>query len=356
MMPAPLQGRTIIDLSQYIAGAVCGQVLADWGADVVKVEPPDGDPSRGFRSTRHGSIYFRNYNTGKRSETIDLVTHPGQDRLDELVSRADAVVANFSRRTLERFGLDWERLHARHPQVTLVAVTGYGLEDDRTCFDALAQCESGYAVLNAWSDGTPHVAANYPADVLAGLHAGMAAAMALCGDPDRGLLIDVSLVEVAASVLGGAHGLEAIETGETPLGQGNRDRAVAPAGIYACSDGHCFIYGGVHHHWDRLTPLVSGPDWPLDERLSRADELDAIVGAWTAHRSVEQVCTELEAAGVPAGPVRTLPEAVEELQRKRSGAVAVRGNTGEAVPTFPALIDGARVTRTPAPRPREGTT
>lgn len=355
MIPAPLRGRTIVDLSQYIAGAVCGQVLADWGADVVKVEPPGGDPSRGFRSTKHGSIYFRNYNTGKRSETVDLATPPGRARLDELVRRADAVVANFGRRTLERFGLDWETLHRRHPQITLVAVTGYGLDDDRTCFDAVAQCESGYARLNAWSDGTPHVAANYPADVLAGLHAGMAAAMVLCNDAPGGRLIDVSLVEVAASVLGGAHGLEALEDGEVPEGQGNRDRAVAPAGVYSCRDGHCFIYGGVEHHWHRLAQLVSGPDWGLDERLSRADELDVIVGAWTAERSVEEVCRDLGAAGIPAGPIRTLPEAAEELQRTRPGAVVVRGSSGEAVPSFPVLIDGGRVTRTPAPPLREET-
>jgi crotonobetainyl-CoA:carnitine CoA-transferase CaiB-like acyl-CoA transferase len=351
MMPRPLRGRTVVDLSQYIAGAVCGQVLADWGADVIKIEPPGGDPSRGFRATEHGSIYFRSYNTGKRSETLDLATSVGQDRVEDLLGSCDAVVVNFSRRTLHRLGLDWPRLSARHPHVTMAAVTGYGLDDDRTCFDAVAQCESGYARLNAWTDGTPHVAAGYPSDVLAGTHAGMVAAMALCGGADRGVLIDVSLVEVAATVLCGAHGVEALETGSTPTGQGNRDRAVAPAGVYACTDGHCFIYGGVDHHWQRLAPLVGGPtSWSPSERLERSSELDDLVGRWTATRTVEEVCTTLEPLGVPAGPVRDLPEAVGHLQERRRDAVASRRDGGQAVPTFPALIDGQRLVRTPAPR------
>ena len=355
MTPTPLNGRRVLDLSRFISGSVAGQLLADYGAEVVKIEPPGGDPSRTFGRTDHGSIYFRAYNTGKDSVELDLAQADGQQRLEQWLADSDALITNLSPRALVGLSLDWPRLHARHPHVTLGAVTGYGLDDDRTCFDAVAQSESGYARLNAWSDGTPHVAAGYPVDVLAGMQLGVAVGMALCDHLDVGRLVDVAMVEVAASLLCGAHGIQAAETGHTPTGEGNRDRATSPAGVYPCRDGHVYVYGGADPHYGRLGDLIDLPDVPAGDRVGRADQLDAVVADWTRQRTVEQVCAELGALGIPVGPVLDLPQALGLLAAVRPQSVAATQPDGQAVPTHPTLFDGQRVPRRPAPpRPDAG--
>ena len=354
MIPAPLRGFTVVELSRFISGSVAGQLLADYGAAIDKLEPPGGDPSRAFGRTEHGSIYFRSYNTGKRCRELDLADSSSRQELEAMLAASDALITNLSPRALARLDLDWRSLHERHPHLTLGAVTGYGLTDDRPCFDAVAQVDSGYARLNAWEDGTPHVAAGYPVDLLAGMELGMGVAMVLCSRPTTGVLVDVAMAEVAASRLCGAHGLEAAETGATPRGEGNRDRATSPAGVYRCRDGHAYVYAGADPHYGRLAKLAGLPDLSPAERVANAERLDAYVGVWTAQRSVREVCDALGELGVPVGPVRDLPDAMDGLKASRPGAVALLTPSGEAVPSHPVLFDGERVVRAAAPPVAEG--
>jgi crotonobetainyl-CoA:carnitine CoA-transferase CaiB-like acyl-CoA transferase len=340
----------VVDLSQYIAGSVCGQTLADFGASVDKVEPAGGDPSRALPGTQFGSVYYRSYNTGKTARVLDL-RDPGQRRLlDELLGEADALVMNFGVRTLRSLGLDWATLHERHPHLVVAVVSAYGVDDPRTCFDSIAQAVSGYALANAAEDGRPRISAGYPTDVLSGLYAGMATAMALL-DPARasGVLIDVPMIEVAMSALAGPAMLGAAEEGAFRPGTGNRDAATAPSNVYRCRDGYCYVYAGLDKHWALLRPLVGGPDVPAVDRLADAGRFDEMVEAWTSRHTVAEVDRRMHELGIPAGPVRSPVEALEVAAAERPGAVVSRTPAGEAVPQFPALFSSERIPRRPAP-------
>ena len=347
--PQSLARRRIVDLSQFIAGSVCGQLLADFGAQVVKVEPPAGDPARSLRGTDHGSIYFRSYNTSKSSLVVDLETEDGRDQLEELLGVADALVVNFGPRTLRRLGLDWDHLHQRHPHLVMAAVSGYGLDDERTAFDSTAQAESGYAYTNADVDGTPRIGSGYLTDVAAGLYAAFTTAMMLV-DPTRstGTLVDVAMLEVAMSTLVGAELLSGADGGMVQPGAGSRDRATAPSNIYPCRDGYVYAYAGLDKHWDRLRSDVGGPAADALERLDRADEFDAYMAAWTQGRSVEDVCTHLGELGVPVAPALHPVDALGRATERLAGIIA-RDRDGGAVPQFPVLIGGERPPRRGAP-------
>jgi len=353
--PAPLAGRTVVDLSQYIAGAVCGQLLADFGADVRKVEPPSGDPSRALPGTRFGSIYYRSFNTGKTAQALDLRSRAGRSRLDAMLVDADALVMNFGLHTREALGLTWDVLHDAHPHLVVSLVSAHGADDRRTGFDSIAQAASGYAVTNADADGTPRISAGWPTDVLSGTYAAFATAMALA-DAGRteGVLVDVAMHDVAMSGLVGPAVLAAAEDGTFRTGTGNRDAAASPSNVYRCADGHVYAYAGLDKHWERLRPVVGGPDGAAAERLADADRYDRVVEAWTSRHPVDEVCRRLAELAIPAGPVRDPVTALRELARERPGAVVATTPDGEAVPQFPATFCGVRPVRRPAP-PRPST-
>ncbi len=358
MTPRPLRGRRVVDLSQYIAGSVCGQMLADYGADVIKVEPPAGDPSRVLAGTRFGSAYFRAYNTGKSSIGLDLRDPADRARLEDLLDGADAVVMNFGLRTRARLRLDAASLHQAHPGLVVTVVSAYGVDDPRTCFDSIAQAVSGFALLNAREDGRPGISAGYPTDVFSGMYAAMATAMALL-DPERGerLEIDVPMIEVAMAALTGPASLVAAEDGTYTPGQGNRDAATAPSNVYRCRDGHCYIYAGLDKHWVLLRPVVGGTEATAEQRLADPAGFDAEVESWTARHDVAEVCARMRELGIPAGPVRDPVAALREISAERPGAVVTREPDGEAVPQHPVVFSGARPHRRPAPpRPESSAT
>jgi crotonobetainyl-CoA:carnitine CoA-transferase CaiB-like acyl-CoA transferase len=344
----------VVDLSQYIAGSVCGQILADYGAEVVKVEPPNGDPSRALPGSRFGSTYYRAYNTGKSSVTLDLHEPGDRGRLDDLLDGADAVVLNFGLRTRQRLRLDANSLHERYPGLVVTVVSAYGADDTRTCFDSIAQAVSGFAMLNAAEDGRPRISAGYPTDVFSGLYAATATAMALL-DPERGgtgtagTEIDVPMIEVAVAALTGPASLLAAEEATYTPGRGNRDAATVPSNVYRCRDGHCYVYAGLDKHWNLLRPLVDGPEASAAERLADPDRFDGLVQAWTATQGVAEVCERMHELGIPAGPVRDPVTALRTTSTERPGAVAVTEESGEAVPQYPVLFSGVRPHRRPAP-------
>lgn len=350
MRPAALRGRRIVDLSQYIAGSACSQILADFGAEVIKVEPVAGDPARQLGRTSEGSSYFRQYNTSKSSVALDLADAEDRDRLESLLAEADAAVMNFSPRTLRKHGLDWESLHDRHPDLVVVAVTAYGYGDERTAFDSIAQAVSGFALLNADEDGRPRISAGYPTDVFSGLYAALSGAMVLL-DPARtgGLLIDVPMIDVALAALCGPQLLVGLAEGTTPAGSGNRDVATAPSNVYACADGHVYVYAGLDKHWRALASLVEGPDAPLAQRMAERDRFDALVERWTRPRSTTEICAELARLQIPAGAIADPVSALAQTARGTAGAVVERDTCGRAVPQFPVLFDGHRLPRTAAP-------
>lgn len=348
--PRPLEGKRVIELSQFIAGPTAAQLLADFGAEVIKIEAPAGDGSRGLPGTAFGSVYTRSFNTSKESLIIDTRQEADRAKLFELLAGADALVCNLAPGGLKRLELDGPSIRRRFPRLIATLVSGYGQQDDRTCMDTIAQCESGFAWLNAAEDGSPRISTSWPADFFSGLYAALSTAMALA-EPNRtdGCIIDISMMEIAASMLLGPAALLVSEGGVPAPGTGNRDRASAPSGIYPCLDGYVYIYGGLDPYWAKLKGVVGGNDASAGERLARAEEFDQQVIAWTSRQAREAVLSVMNELAIPAGSVRDPMNAVEMIRNLREGAVSRSLPTGEHVPSFPALFDGERIHRSPAP-------
>ena len=355
MTPTPLAGKTVIEFSQFIAGPTAAQLLADFGATVIKIEPAQGDGSRALPGTEHGSAYFRCFNTGKESRVLDMRDEGDQERFADLLRGADAMICNIAPRGLRKLRLDPPTLRERFPHLVASYVSGFGQQDDRTCMDTIAQCESGFAWLNGNPDGAPRISTSWPVDFYSGLYTALATAMALM-DPRRqgGMIVDLTMMEVASAMLLGPAAILAAEGGPLAGPSGNRDRASAPSGIYECADGHVYIYGGLDTYWAALRPEIGAPDAPFDERLARADEFDAMVAAWTRARSVDEVLWTVECLRIPAGKVRQPLEALGLIRALRPGAAVSERDGGEVVPVFPALFDGARIDRRSAPALGEG--
>lgn len=347
MTPRPLDEVRVVDLSQFIAGPLCTQLLADFGASVTKVEPLTGDPSRLLPGTPHGSIYFRAFNTNKRSVILDLQSADGRQRVNELLSESQACVMNFSPRALKRLKLEPEILHESFPNLIVTVISGYGLRDDRLSFDPIAQSESGFAYYNGGLDGRPRIAKGYLVDQLAGYHAALATAMALAErPPKRGLTIDVSMRDAILSFMAP----ELIRSTELELAVspgGDADSTTAPSNLYRCFDGYCYMYAGLDHHYATLRSVLPHlPDWSLQERLDNAADLDAMITRWTGRLTVSEVVQRISEAKVPIGPVQTM---LETLRESTGRPPAVREGVAGSIPNFPALFDGERVERHPAP-------
>jgi crotonobetainyl-CoA:carnitine CoA-transferase CaiB-like acyl-CoA transferase len=351
MIPRPLAGVHVVDLSQFIAGPLCAQLLADFGASVTKVEPLTGDPSRLLPGTPHGSIYFRAFNTNKKSVTLDLRSADGRQRLDELLSESQACVMNFSPRALKRLKLEPEILHESFPDLVVTVISGYGLGDDRLSFDPIAQSESGFAYYNGGLDGRPRIAKGYLVDQLAGYHAALATAMSLAEQPPkRALMIDVSMRDAILSFMA-PELIRSTELGVAVSPGGDADSTTAPSNLYQCSDGYCYMYAGLDHHYAALRSVLPHlPDWSLQERLDNATDLDAMITKWTGRLTVSEVVRRISEAKVPIGPVRTV---LETLREPTGRPPIVQEKVAGSIPNLPALFDGERVGRRPAPPLRD---
>ncbi len=348
--PRPLAGKRVIDLSQFIAGPTAAQYLADFGAEVTKVESPQGDGVRTLPGNAFGSYYARSFNTGKQSRVLNLREPGDRAALDAMLSDADAFICNLAPSSLAGLGLDGPTLRARFPHLVITLISGYGQQDSRICMDTIAQCESGFAMLNGNEDGSPRLSTSWPVDMFSGLHAGMCSAMAMLDPSGRGCLVDLSMMEVAAAMLIGPAVLALSEGDKLDAPMGNRDRASAPSSIYRCADGHVYILGGLDAYWARLRPLIGGDDAPIKERIARAAHFDAQVEAWTLPQRREDVLAHMHALQIPAGNVRQPEEALAMIRGLRAGAVSQALPSGEHVPAYPALFDGQRLARTATPQ------
>ncbi|UOM32646.1 CaiB/BaiF CoA-transferase family protein [Acuticoccus sp. I52.16.1] len=350
MPPTPLAGKTVVEFSQFIAGPTAAQLLADFGATVLKVEPAQGDGSRALAGTRHGPAYFRCFNTNKESVVVDMRAPEGAARLGEMLAGADALVCNLAPAGLRKLALGPDDVRTRFPHLVATYVSGFGQDDDRTCMDTIAQCESGFAWMNGNLGGDPRISTSWPVDFYSGLYAALSTAMALCdAKRDGGMVIDLTMMEVASAMLLAPAAVLLAEGAALGAPSGNRDRASAPSGVYACADGHVYIYAGLDPYWAALRPEIDGEDAPFAERLARADAFDAMVERWTGGRTVEAVLEALKRLRIPAGKVRQPAEALSIIENLRPGGGVMRQPGGEAVPSFPALFDGARIPRRPAP-------
>jgi len=341
-----LTGLRVLDLSRVLAGPYCTQLLADLGADVVKVESPRGDDTRGWGPPWLGaeSGYFLSVNRGKRSLAVDLKDPRGAELVRRLAARADVVVENFKVGDLARYGLDYASVAAVNPRVVYVSITGFGQTGPRAKepgYDAALQALSGVMAMTG-EEGRPPV--KLPVafiDVLTGLHAaaGALAALRRVALEGEGAHLDVSLFDVAlASSVNQAQGV--LLTGEAPRRLGSAHPSIVPYQSFEASDGALVIAVGNDAQFARLCRVLGVPELAEDERyatnaarVAHREEVVGTVARLVAAWRRDELVAACSAAGVPATPVLTLPEAFADPQARARGSVVtgVRPD-GTAVP------------------------
>ncbi|HEX4760836.1 MAG TPA: CaiB/BaiF CoA-transferase family protein [Thermoleophilaceae bacterium] len=316
----PLDGLRVLDLSRVLAGPYATLVLADLGADVVKVERPGlGDETRGWGPPYAGgeSAYYLSVNRGKRSCAIDLSTDEGRGLAFELCARADVVIENFKTGTAERMGLDRASVAERNPKVVYCSITGFGSKRNpagRPGYDFVAQAESGIMSITGEADGEPMKVGVAMVDVLTGLHAASAILAAVYrGEGDR---IEVSLLDSGLAGLINV-GSNVLVAGGEPSRHGNAHPNIVPYQSIPTADGWIAIAAPNDGLYQRLCDVLGAPELAGDERFVtnnvRVENRETLVPLMEERlqtKSAEEWLTALEQAGVPAGKIRTVPDAL----------------------------------------------
>lgn len=322
----PLSGIKVVDLTRVLSGPFCTALLADLGADVIKVEAPEGDSVRGQGAIRDGlSWYFANFNRNKRSIVLDLKTPHGREVLAQLIARADVLVENFRPGVLARMGFDSARLKALRPCLVTCSINGFGGEGpyrDRPAFDFIAQAMSGFMSVNGAAEDPPLRSGLPISDLVAGLYAALAITAALrqaqaTGD---GQAVEVSLTNGLISLLSYI-ATNYFATGTIPPRAGNDHPIAAPYGLFVTRDGHVALAPADDAFFRRLMDGLGLPELKEDPmyrsqaaRVANRARINAIVGGKLATQSTDHWVTTLNAAGVPCGPVYGVDQVFRDPQ------------------------------------------
>jgi crotonobetainyl-CoA:carnitine CoA-transferase CaiB-like acyl-CoA transferase len=326
--PGPLAGMRVLELAQIMAGPTCGMMLADMGADVVKVEKlPGGDDARGYREPRVNGVSapFMMMNRNKRGLALDLKHRKGRDILLRLVETADVLTENFRRGTLEKFGVGYDVLSKANPGLIYCAVSGYGRTGslgDKGGFDLIAQGFAGLMAITGEPGRAPVKTGNPVADINAGILAatGITAAYAHKLRTGQGQVVDTSLMEAA---LQQTYWQAAIyfATGESPGPSGSAHVLTAPYQAFRASDGWINIGGANQANWERIAEVLGHPEWCNDPRfatnsarMENLGALTALMDSVLAKRTKAEWMRAFDAAGVPVGPVHSVGEALTHPQ------------------------------------------
>ena len=333
--PGPLAGMRVLELAQIMAGPTCGMMLADLGADVVKLEKlPGGDDARGYREPRINGVSapFLIMNRNKRGVALDLKHPRGRDILLRLVETADVLTENFRRGTLEKFGLGYDVLSVKNPGLIYCAVSGYGRSGplgDKGGFDLIAQGFAGLMSITGEPGRPPVKTGNPVADINAGILAfgGILAAYVHKLKTGRGQMVDTSLMEAA---LQQTYWQAAIyfATGESPGPTGSAHVLTAPYQAFRARDGWMNIGGANQANWERIAEVLGHPEWRADPRfatnsarMENLDTLSALMDTVLVTRDKAEWLAAFDAAGVPAGSVHNLGEALTHPQTLARGMV-----------------------------------
>jgi formyl-CoA transferase len=377
--PAPagaalaLAGVKVLELGQLIAGPFAGKMLADFGADVIKVEPPGaGDPLRKWRMLRHGtSVWWQVQSRNKRSVAIDLRDPEGQALCRQLAAEADVLIENFKPGTLEGWGLSPTELARDNPGLVVLRISGYGQDGpyaDRPGFGVIAEAMGGLRHLSGEPGRLPVRVGVSIGDTLAALHGVIGVLLALHHrrtGGGRGQVIDIGLYEAVFNCM------ESLLPEYSAFGAvrepaGSALPGIAPSNAYVCTDGAVLIGGNGDSIFRRLMDLIGRPDLrddpglaANDGRARRAGELDAAIGEWTSHRPMEEVLEGLNRARVPAGRVYTARDIAEDPHYRARGMiqriVASDGEPLDVPGVVPRLSDTPGSLRSAAPRLGEHT-
>lgn len=355
MSSAPLHGVKVVELARILAGPWIGQTLADLGAEVIKVEAPEGDDTRRWgppfieRPLPEGgsetvAAYFHAANRGKRSITCDFGNAEDLERLKVLIDGADVVIENFKVGGLRKFGLDYESLSKRNPKLVYASVTGFGQNGPRAQqpgYDFMIQGMCGIMDLTGDPAGEPQKVGVAWIDIFTGLYGviGVQAALAERAKSGLGQHVDLSLLDCGISVLAN-QATNYLLGGIEPRRLGNAHPNIVPYQVFPASDGHLIIACGNDRQFGALCATLGLPDLPKDPkfatnpmRVQHREEVVSQIAAKTAARPRAELIAALEQAGVPGGPINTVSEALADKQvAARDLRIAPEGIEGLRTP------------------------
>ena len=322
----PLAGIRVLDLSRFIAGPLCAQILGDFGAEVIKVERPGGEDARFQGPTIRGeAVYTLVYNRNKLGITLDTRHPAAAPILRRLVAISDVLVENYRPGTLETMGLGAEARSVLNPRLIVTSLSGFGQTGPlagRALFDPIAQAMSGLMSLTGDPDGPPTLVGTYIADHVAALYGAIGTLAAIRARDSNGIgqVVDVASLDALFSCLA-IPAASAAMLGISGERRGARDPYAAPAAGFRAADGHVYIHAGTDPLFPRLCAAIGRRDLAADPRYAdvrgrraNAAEIEDAVAAWTADRTVEDIEHALEGAGIPFGPVATMEEAIRSEQ------------------------------------------
>ena len=368
-MPGPLAGVRVLELARILAGPWAGQILADLGADVIKVERSGtGDDTRGWGppfvaaadaadGSHLGAAYFHGANRGKRSIELDFEQEEGRRIVRRLAARSDVLIENFKVGGLAKFGLDYKSLAPANPRLIYCSVTGFGQDGPyakRPGYDLMAQGMGGFMDLTGTPDGEPLRAGVPVSDIFTGVYSaiGILAALARREKTGRGGYVDTALLDSTVGVLAN-QALNYFVSGTAPHRMGNAHPNITPYQVFPVADGHIIIASGNDAQFAKLCGVLGAPELPKhpdyvdnEARLAHRAPLIERLTALTACVPRAELLDKLEAAGVPAGPINDLaqafadPQVIHRGMRVEPKSAAARDGTIPGVRT-PIVLDGA---------------
>ncbi len=368
MAPGALAGLKVVEMGQLIAGPFAGKTLGDFGADVIKIEPPGaGDPLRNWRMIQDGtSVWWQVQSRNKRSIALDLRSPEGQGIARQLIAQADVLVENFRPGTLEGWGMDYETLSKDNPGLIMLRISGYGQTGpyrDLPGFGAIGEAMGGLRHLTGEPGRVPVRCGISIGDTLAALHGTIGVLTALYHrkvNGGKGQVIDVALHEAVFNVM------ESLIPEYSAFGAvrepaGSALPGIAPSNAYRCADGVVLVAGNGDSIFKRLMTVIGRDDLGNDPaladnagRVKRVDEIDAAIGAWTASRTVTDVLQLLGEARVPAGRVYTAKDIAEDPHYRARDMILTQetrdGHEIEVPGIVPKLMGTPGRVRSSAPR------
>jgi crotonobetainyl-CoA:carnitine CoA-transferase CaiB-like acyl-CoA transferase len=364
-MPKPLAGLRVLELARILAGPWAGQVLADLGADVIKVERKGtGDDTRGWGppfvpgadGNHIGSAYFHGANRGKRSIEMDFESEHGRRIVRKLAARSDVLIENFKVGGLAKFGLDYKSLAPENPRLIYCSVTGFGQDGPyakRAGYDLMAQGIGGIMDLTGMADGEPTRVGIPISDIFTGVYSvvGILAALAAREKTGKGAYVDTALVDSTVGVLSN-QALNYLVSGTVPKRIGNAHANIVPYQVFPVADGHIIIATGTDNQYVKLCNVLGAPELAENPaykdnvgRLKARAELIGKLSALTSRMKRDDLLDKLETQQVPAGPINNLEQVFDDPQVIHRGmklalpSAAAKSSTIPGVRT-PIVIDG----------------
>jgi glutaryl-CoA transferase len=365
-MPSPLAGLRVLELARILAGPWAGQILADLGADVIKVERKGaGDDTRGWGPPfvaaagggHLGAAYFHSTNRGKRSIELDFESEQGRRIVRKLAARSDVLIENFKVGGLAKFGLDYKSMAPDNPRLIYCSVTGFGQTGpyaQRPGYDLMAQGMAGMMGVTGNPDGEPMRAGVPVSDIFTGVYSavGILAALARREKTGRGGYVDTALVDTTVGVLSN-QALNYLVSGKVPQRMGNAHPNITPYQVFPAADGHIIIASGNDGQFAKLCAVLGEPGLAKEEkyidnkaRLAHRAELIGHLCTLTARLPRDELLDKLEAVGVPAGPINDLAQVFSDPQVVDRGMKIERPSAAAADGKIPGVrtpitLDGA---------------